>query len=80
MDNRRGGGHFGKPRSKCSHCHKRGHTRDICYILHGPQPNYDPIVLKEYNEFLRNCASKQISPPVANGAQPNQPCKSTHIY
>lgn len=54
MENRRGGRRFGKPRSKCSHCHKPGHTR----ILHDSPPSYDPIVLKEYNEFLRNCASK----------------------
>ncbi|KAK4718202.1 hypothetical protein R3W88_016540 [Solanum pinnatisectum] len=38
MENRRGGGRFGKPRSKCSHCHKLGYTRDICYILHRPPP------------------------------------------
>ena len=57
-ENRRGGGRFGKPRSKCSHYHKFGHTRDICHILHGSPPNYDPLVLKDYNEFLRNRASK----------------------
>ena len=79
MENRRGGGRLGKPRSKCSHCHKPGHTRDICYILHGPPPSYDPIVLKEYNEFLRNRASKQTSPPIAYGAQPNQPSNNAHI-
>ena len=45
--------------------------------MHGPPPSYDPVVLKEYKEFLRNRASKQSSPPVAYGAQPNQP--SNHI-
>lgn len=39
-----------------------GHTQDICHSLHGPLPSYDPVVVKEYNEFLRNRASKQISP------------------
>ena len=78
-ENRRGGGRFGKPRSKCHHCHKSGHTRDICHILHGPPTSYDPLVLKEYNEFLRNRASKQSSPPVAYGAQPNQPSNNAHI-
>lgn len=47
--------------------------------MHGPPPSYDPIVLKEYNEFLRNRASKQTSPPVAYGAQPNQPSNNAHI-
>ena len=47
--------------------------------MHGPPPSYDPFVLKEYNEFLRNCASKQSSPPVAYGAQPNQPSNNAHI-
>jgi len=47
--------------------------------LHGPQPSYDPLVLKEYNEFLQNRASKQSSPPVAYGAQPNQPSNNAHI-
>ena len=45
--------------------------------MHGPPTSYDPLVLKEYNEFLQNRASKQSSPPVAYGAQPNQP--SNHI-
>ena len=67
------GGRFWKSRSKCSHCHKPGHTRDVCYILHGPSPNYDPIVLKEYNEFLQYRESKHTSPPIAYGAKPNQP-------
>ncbi|CAI8598044.1 unnamed protein product [Vicia faba] len=35
-------GHFqktGKPRPKCDHCHKLGHTIDRCYALHGrPSP------------------------------------------
>ena len=78
-ENRRGGGRFGKPRSKCSHCHKSGHTRDTFHILHGPPPSYDPLVLKEYNEFLRNRASNQSSPPVAYSAQPNQPSNNAHI-
>ena len=78
-ENRQGGGRFGKPRSKCNHCHKSGHTRDICHILHGPPTSYDPLVLKEYNEFLQNRASKQSSPPVAYGAQPNQPSNNAHI-
>lgn len=78
-ENQQGGGHFGTPRSKCSHCHKSGNTRDIRHILHGPPPSYHPVVLKEYNEFLRNRASKQSSPPVAYGAQPNQPSNNAHI-
>ncbi|XP_055825717.1 uncharacterized protein LOC129894183 [Solanum dulcamara] len=79
MENRQGGEHFGKPRSKCSYCHKLGHTRDICYVLHGPPPNYDPIALKEYNKFLRNRASKQTSPQVTSVAQPNQTSNNAHI-
>ena len=47
--------------------------------MHGPLPSYDLVVLKEYNEFLRNRASKQSSPPVPYGAQPNQPSNNAHI-
>ena len=47
--------------------------------MHGPPPSYDPVILKEYNEFLRNRASKQTSSPVASGAQPNQPANNAHI-
>ena len=54
-------------------------TLVTCYILHSPPPSYDPIVLKEYNEFIRNRASKQTSTPVAYGAQPNQPSNNAHI-
>lgn len=79
MENWRGGSRFGKPRSKCSYCHKIGHTRDICYVLHGPPPSYDPIALKEYNEFLRNRASTQTSPQVASVAPPDRPSNTAHI-
>ena len=79
MENRRGGGRFGKPRSKCRHCHKSGHTRNIRHILHGSPPSYDPLILKEYNEFLRNRASKHTSPLVEYGAKLNQPSNSAHI-
>ena len=54
FENQRRVEQFGKPRSMCSHCHKPVHTRDICYILHGPPPSYDPIVLREYNELLQD--------------------------
>ncbi|XP_015170714.1 uncharacterized protein [Solanum tuberosum] len=32
MENRRGSGRFGRARSKCSYCHKLGHTRDMSYF------------------------------------------------
>ncbi|XP_015161859.1 uncharacterized protein [Solanum tuberosum] len=79
MENQRGGGHLGKPRSKCSYCHKSGHTRDICHTLHGPPPSYDPVALKEYNEFLCKRASKQTSPQEAFVAPPNRPSQNAHI-
>ena len=79
MENRRGGGRLGKPRSKCSYCHKSGHTRDICHNLHGPPPSYDPATLKEYNEFLRNRASKHTSSQEAFVAPPDRPSHNAHI-
>ncbi|PHT82485.1 hypothetical protein T459_15500 [Capsicum annuum] len=48
-------------------------TLRICHSLHGPPPSYDPVAVKEYNEFLRNRASKQTSP------QPNRPSNNAHI-
>ncbi|PHT49268.1 hypothetical protein CQW23_13476 [Capsicum baccatum] len=59
IENRRGGGRS-TSRSKCSYCHKVGHTHDICHSLHGPPPSYDPTAVKEYNEFLRNRASRYL--------------------
>ncbi|KAF3613481.1 hypothetical protein FXO38_36222 [Capsicum annuum] len=47
--------------------------KDMCHSLHGPPPSYDPIAVMEYNEFLRNRASKQTSP------QPNRPSNNAHI-
>ncbi|XP_075076030.1 uncharacterized protein LOC142162887 [Nicotiana tabacum] len=38
MENRRGGGPFGRSRPKCSYCHKLGHTHDVRYSLHGRPP------------------------------------------
>ncbi|XP_019255303.1 PREDICTED: uncharacterized protein LOC109233908 [Nicotiana attenuata] len=66
MDNIRGGGRFGRSRPKCSYCHKLGHTRDVCYSLHGRPPKNTYIAQietignqgfslseGEYNEFLQ---------------------------
>ncbi|XP_070044859.1 uncharacterized protein [Nicotiana tomentosiformis] len=38
MENRRRGGHFGRSRPKCSYCQNFGHTREVCYSLHGRPP------------------------------------------
>nr|XP_009757950.1 PREDICTED: uncharacterized protein LOC104210695 [Nicotiana sylvestris] len=82
MENRRGGGHFGRSKPKCSYCHKLGHTRDVCYSLHGRPPKNAYVAQTEttcnkgfslsegeYNEFLQYRASKQTSPQVASVAQ-----------
>uniref|UniRef100_A0A1S3XI89 Retrovirus-related Pol polyprotein from transposon TNT 1-94-like beta-barrel domain-containing protein n=1 Tax=Nicotiana tabacum TaxID=4097 RepID=A0A1S3XI89_TOBAC len=82
MENRRGGGRFGRSRPKCSYCHKLGHTRDVCYSLHGQPPKNAYVAQTEdtcnqgfslsegeYNEFLQYRASKQTSPQVAFVAQ-----------
>ncbi|KAF3643657.1 putative DDB1- and CUL4-associated factor 4-like [Capsicum annuum] len=71
MKNRCGGGRFGISRSKCNYCHKVGHTQDICHSLqknYCPPPSYDPIAVKEYNEFLRNRAIPSIVQPDASVA------------
>nr|XP_009795432.1 PREDICTED: uncharacterized protein LOC104242127 [Nicotiana sylvestris] len=66
MENRRGGGRFGRSRPKCSYCHKIRHTHDVCYSLHG-RPTKNAYVAQtettsnqgfslsegEYNEFLQ---------------------------
>ena len=47
MENRRGGGHFGRSKPKCSYCHKLGHTREMCYSLHGHPPKNTYIAQSE---------------------------------
>ncbi|XP_070039703.1 uncharacterized protein [Nicotiana tomentosiformis] len=82
MDHRRGGGRSGRSRPKCSYCHKLGHTRKMCYSLHGcPLKNAYIAQIEttsnqgfylskeEYNELLQYRASKQTSPQVASVAQ-----------
>uniref|UniRef100_A0A1S3WX68 Retrovirus-related Pol polyprotein from transposon TNT 1-94-like beta-barrel domain-containing protein n=1 Tax=Nicotiana tabacum TaxID=4097 RepID=A0A1S3WX68_TOBAC len=81
MEHRRRGGRFGRSRPKCSYCHKLGHTREMCYSLHGRPPKNAYIALtettgshgfslskEEYNELLQYRASKQTSPQVASVA------------
>ena len=46
MENQRERGGFGRSQSKCSYCYKLGHTREICHILYGPPPNYDPTIIR----------------------------------
>ena len=50
----------------------------LCLNLHGPPPNYDPV-LKEYNEFLRNRASKKTSPHESFVAPLDRPSHNAHI-
>ncbi|XP_070011384.1 uncharacterized protein [Nicotiana sylvestris] len=82
LENRRGGGRFGRSRPKCSYCHKLGHTRDMCYSLHGCPPKNAYVAQiettcnqgfslseGEYNEYLQYQASKQTSLQVAFVAQ-----------
>ncbi|XP_070049685.1 uncharacterized protein [Nicotiana tomentosiformis] len=84
MEHRRGGGRFGRSRPKCSYCHKLGHTREMCYSLHGRPPKNAFIAQtkttgnqefslskEEYNELFQYRASKQTSPQVASVAQTN---------
>nr|XP_016438277.1 PREDICTED: uncharacterized protein LOC107764235 [Nicotiana tabacum] len=71
MENRRGGGRFGRSRPKCSYCHKLGHTREMCYSLNGRPPKNAYVAQsettgnqgfsvskEEYNELLQYRASK----------------------
>nr|XP_009790403.1 PREDICTED: uncharacterized protein LOC104237873 [Nicotiana sylvestris] len=66
MENRRGGGRFGRSKPNCSYCHKLGHIRDVCYSLHGCPPKNAYVAQTEttgnqgfslsegeYNEFLQ---------------------------
>ncbi|XP_075077252.1 uncharacterized protein LOC142163979 [Nicotiana tabacum] len=86
MENRRGGGRFGRSRPKCSYCHKLGHTREMCYSLNGRPPKNAYVAQsettgnqgfsvskEEYNELLQYRASKQTSPQVASVAQTDTP-------
>nr|XP_009802348.1 PREDICTED: uncharacterized protein LOC104247899 [Nicotiana sylvestris] len=81
MENRRGGGRFGRSRPKCSYCHKLGHTREMCYSLHGHPPKNAYIAQSETTgssdhisgnkSLLSNILYSQSLPTVtlANGCQ-----------
>uniref|UniRef100_A0A1S3YYP5 DNA polymerase n=1 Tax=Nicotiana tabacum TaxID=4097 RepID=A0A1S3YYP5_TOBAC len=52
MENRQGGGRFGRSRTKYSYCHKLGHTREMCYSLHGRPPKNAYIAQTETTILL----------------------------
>ncbi|KAF3680808.1 hypothetical protein FXO37_03161 [Capsicum annuum] len=71
-ENRQKGGRLENLDRSIVNCHRLGHTHDICYTLHGPPPNNDPIAQMEYNKFLRYQATrKPMFSQVALVAQPD---------